>query len=615
MRRTFPLALVTAASVAVLSAQGQQPGSAQPGSQAARPAQQPARDTPAQPSTAPVVAGRLSGRVLAADTGRPVKRARVFITAAELPGGRGVLTDDSGTFDFTELPAGRYTLTASKSGFIGLSYGQRRPLQAGTPLQLADGQQLQGIDFRLPRGGVVAGHVFDEDGDAMPGATVRVMRYQYQQGDRRLVPAGTSQTDDKGSYRVWGLNPGDYYVSAVTRIDLGNGGGGGRGAPGRGGAGGPNAAAGIANALGGVLGGNVAALLGGQGDDQDRMSYAPTYFPGVASINEARSVTVGVSQEVLDVDFSLQLVRASRVSGHVDNPDGTRPSGGNVNLTPEGAAGGRGNLGTNFGSRISWDGSFAINNVPPGRYTLRARSNDSDEPLSASQPLSVAGGDLTNVGVVLAKGGMVSGTVAFESTQTPVPGDLTQVRVGAPSTDPSDMGPNPNARVDKNGAFTLDGVSAGSHLIRPNGGAALRGWTLKSVTVGGRDITDIPIDVKSNQRIDGVTLTFTDRLTEIGGSVTDDQNVPVTEFTVLAFSTDASLWRAQSRQIMTARPDQTGMFKIRGLPAGEYYVATVDPSEQGEWFEPAYLDQHRQGATRVTLADGDVKTQNFRVRR
>jgi hypothetical protein len=89
----------------------------------------------------------------------------------------------------------------------------------------------------------------------------------------------------------------------------------------------------------------------------------------------------------------------------------------------------------------------------------------------------------------------------------------------------------------------------------------------------------------------------------------------VTEFTVLAFSTDASLWRAQSRQIMTARPDQTGMFKIRGLPAGEYYLATVDPSEQGEWFEPAYLDQHRQGATRVTLADGDVKTQNFRVRR
>src|SRR4029077_2166708 len=118
-----------------------------------------------------------------ADNGRPVKRARVFASAAEVPGGRGVLTDDAGTFDFTELPAGRYTLTVSKSGFVALSYGQRRPLQAGTPLQLADGQQLKGIQFRLPRGSVIAGHVYDEDGDAMPGIAVRVMRYDYAQGD------------------------------------------------------------------------------------------------------------------------------------------------------------------------------------------------------------------------------------------------------------------------------------------------------------------------------------------------------------------------------------------------------------------------------------------------
>jgi hypothetical protein len=57
------------------------------------------------------------------------------------------------------------------------------------------------------------------------------------------------------------------------------------------------------------------------------------------------------------------------------------------------------------------------------------------------------------------------------------------------------------------------------------------------------------------------------------------------------------------------------MYKIRGLPAGEYYLVTVDPAEQGEWFEPAYLDQHRAGAARLRLADGDVKTQDFRVRR
>ena len=85
------------------------------------------------------------------------------------------------------------------------------------------------------------------------------------------------------------------------------------------------------------------------------------------------------------------------------------------------------------------------------------------------------------------------------------------------------------------------------------------------------------------------------------------------DYTVLAFPTDSSLWRPQSRQIMTARPDQTGKYRIRGLPPGDYYLATVDPAEQGEWFEPAYLDEHRAGAARVTLGDGDVKTQDFKV--
>src|SRR5690349_24614177 len=233
MARALSLLVCVVALAAAVGAEapGQSPGAA---------GQQPARDTSAQSKDAlPAPTGRIMGRVVAADDGRPVKRARVFITAAELPGGRGVLTDDSGVFDLTDLPAGRYTLTVSKSGFVALSYGQRRPLQAGTPLQLNDGQQIKGIQFQLPRGSVIGGRVLDEDGEAMPGVMVRVMRYQYLQGDRRLVPAGTGQTDDKGMYRIWGLMPGDYYVNAVARggpfgggVFAGFGGPGGPGGPG-----------------------------------------------------------------------------------------------------------------------------------------------------------------------------------------------------------------------------------------------------------------------------------------------------------------------------------------------------------------------------------------------
>ena len=264
-------------------------GSAQQSNQPSQP-QSPARDTSARPATTTTATptGRMSGRVVAADSGRPIKRARVFITAAELPG-RGVLTDDNGAFLLTDLPAGRYTINASKSGYIQLSYGQRRPLQAGTPLQLLDGQQFKGVDFALPRGGVISGRVSDESGDVMPGVAVQVMRYQYAQGDRRLAPAGQGQTDDRGVYRVWGLNPGEYYVSATARNE-----GLGRGIPqqavqviqdlvaGRGGAGGRG---------GGRGGGQGIAALAGllPTDDQDQLMYAPTYYPGVGRSSRSQS--------------------------------------------------------------------------------------------------------------------------------------------------------------------------------------------------------------------------------------------------------------------------------------------------------------------------------------
>jgi hypothetical protein len=562
----------------------------------ARPAQSPpARDTPAQ-KEAPPPMGRITGRVLAADNGRPIKRARAYVSAPELPEGRGTLTDDSGVFELTELPAGRYTLTASKTGFIALSYGQRRPFQAGTPLQLRDGQQMGGIEFRLPRGSVVAGHVLDETGDPMPGVVVRVMRYQYAQGERQLVPAGTVQTDDQGTFRAWGLNPGDYYVSAVTNnFDFGPGGRGGPGAGFGGRGGGRGAAAG--------------RFADSSSDDETVKAYAPTYYPGVGSISEARPVRVAVGQELLDVDFSLLLVHTARVTGLVTNSDGTPTSSGQMDLMPEGSSTrGRGQIGANFRSRIEWDGGFAIANVPPGRYMLRARGDDTQSPQYAAQPLTVASIDVSDVTVVLYPGASINGTVTFEGSPAP---ELNQIRITAPSAENALTAGNPNARVEKDGHFTLDGVPAGLHWIRSGGG--LRGWSLKSVIVDSHDVADTPIELRSGEILNDVIVVFTNKQTEIDGTVTDERGNPITDFTVLAFPSDPLLWRPLARQIMTARPDQNGKFQIRGLPSGAYYLATVDPAEQGEWFEPAFLDQQRIAAARLILADGDTKTHDFRI--
>ena len=580
-------------AMAAIGVAAQQPEPAGP--------RQPTRDTSApQGKDAPPPAGRISGRVLAADNGRPVRRARVFVTAAELPGGRAAMTDDQGVYEINELPGGRYTVTVSKSGFVSLAYGQRRPLQAGTPLQLIDNQQLKGVDFRLPRGSVIAGTIVDEAGDPMPGVTVRVMRYQYLQGDRRLTPAGGGQTDDRGQFRVWGLMPGEYYVNAIARnFNFGN-------FAGRGGFAGPGGAAGFGP---GARGGGRRGGFAPTADDDEQLAYAPTYYPGVAAIAEAKPITVGLSQEMLDINFGMQLVRAARITGTVTSPDGTPTTSGNVNLITDGTSA-RGQVGANFGSRIDWDGSFTIANVPPGRYILRARGTDSEVPQFAAQPLAVNGQDVDDVTVVLASGARLTGTVSLLPGSTPGP-DITSIRITAPATDQDSFGPQQNARVEKDGRFTLDGVAAGNHLIRPGGN--MRGWVLKSVTIDGRDVTDTPVSLRSGQTVADVSIVFTDKISEINGTITDTQGTPIPDFTVLAFSTDPSLWRPQSRQIMTARPDQTGKFRIRGLPPGDYYLATVDPAEQGEWFEPAYLDEHRVAAARVTLSEGDVKTHDFKV--
>ncbi len=339
------LAAVLAFSV---SAGGQSPGQSPPA---------PVRDTPAQLQGIPTErTGRIAGRVVASDTGRPVGGARVMLNSPELARGAAALTGDDGVFEFMGLPAGRYTVGVSRPGFISLSWGQRRPLQPGTPLQLNEGQSLTGIDFRMLRGGVVTGRIYDQSGEPIPGAMVRVMRYQYLQGQRQLVPAGSGQTDDRGQYRVWGLNPGDYYVTAAAptleRLE--------RGVP---------------------LTSSVAFGRGGRGNLMvpdtpaalDSFNLAPTFYPGVASAFEAQPVNVGLSAEVSGVDFNLLRLPTSTVSGRVVGVDGGPAAGGAVTLSAEGQPmRGGGPFGGGYSGRVQNDGAFSIPGVPPGRYLLRA---------------------------------------------------------------------------------------------------------------------------------------------------------------------------------------------------------------------------------------------------
>jgi protocatechuate 3,4-dioxygenase beta subunit len=175
-------------------------------------AEAPPRDT--RPASGHAI---VRGRVLNSD-GQPLRQAMVRIMAPEIRSSRSASTDTDGRYELRNLPAGRYSISASKAPYVDSSYGQTRPNTPGKPLTLTDAQVAEDIDVRLQRGAVITGRVVDEFGEPVPNVGVMPIRQQYVQGRRRMSSAGSrAQTNDLGEYRIFGLMPGQYVVAATAQ--------------------------------------------------------------------------------------------------------------------------------------------------------------------------------------------------------------------------------------------------------------------------------------------------------------------------------------------------------------------------------------------------------------
>jgi len=603
----FVMLLVTAwLPSSPLVAQGRQGGGAGAGAQGgafgqAGRGQLPPRDATAANPGGDQAAGTavIRGRVVSADNGTPIRRAQVRAQAGELRANRLVSTDAQGRFEFKDLPAGRWNLTASKAGFMTLRYGQKRSFEAGSPIEIAEAQVMERADFALPRGAAITGRIFDEYGDAVANARVQVLRYQTVQGQRRLTPAGGGdQTDDTGSYRIYGLAPGDYYISATLR-----------------------------------------AANGPFFDDNnnDTTSYAATYYPGSGSVTEAQRVTVAVGQEQPNVNFALQPVRTVKITGTALNSMGTALSNGMITLMPADGVGGPGGgpvLFTFGGSngRVRADGTFTIANVAPGSYTLMAVAGSGgggrgggfalriggpggggfDEIEMATMPLTVGNEDLTGLTVVASHGASLSGNVvAAEGSVAKL--STNQIQIVAQSNGqflPGPLGNRPT-RVESDGTFVLTGLT-GQKFIRVNG--LPQEWTLKAVMLNGVDVTDSALDFRGNTENSGLQIMVTDKVSDVNGKVTTARGEVTRDYTVVVFPDDPVKWTFPSRYVKTARADQQGQFRIRALPPEDRYLAVaVDYLEDGEGTDPQFLEQIKSRATRFTLADGEAKSLDLKV--
>ena len=522
----------------------------------------------------------LRGRVTAIDGERPLRRVQVTISSPALgsPSRRTASTGLDGRYEFKSLPAGRYRVTVSRSGYLPLEYGQRRPGEQGRPVELGDGEALEKVDFVLPRMSVISGRITDETSEPIEDVSVFASRLLFYDGRRRLVPVSNLQTrtDDAGEYRISRLPPGQYIVMASTREKW----------------------------------------TVRDKDGETVFGYMPTYFPGVSSGSDARRVTVGVGQEASGTDFSLNPGRAARISGTAMDSQG-RPFT-SVSLGTEI----RGLQGASFGSAggasVKPDGTFVINEVVPGEYTLSAsrRTGDpSGQPEVAEVSVVVDGNDVESIALVGSTGATVSGRVLAEGEPAPKLSTVTLVvgEVRRSQASPAVLGAFRNdagyARVMEDGTFTVEHVF-GRARIRVT---APDGWMLKSVTYDGHDVADAVLDVRSGQSMTDMEVVLTNRVTVLSGVLATEAGAPIRDATVLVFSARPELWSESSRWVRAARPDQQGRWEIKALPPGEYLAIAQDFVEDGAWNDPDYLEALRKSAEPIAITEGRTHTASLRV--
>ncbi len=529
-------------------------------------------------ATAPAVragGGAIRGRVTRAD-GRPIARAQM----QALPDDGALLparteTDADGQYEFQGLRSGVYRVTVMTLSYQSGAYGRRAG--RGDAIPVRAGAIVDRVDISMPARSAISGRVVDEYGDPMAGVNVRVDRIEFSRGRRRLTSvAGVSmsQTNDFGRYRIFGLPPGRYVVSAVVGQEI----------PG--------------------------------GKTADWPGYAWTYFPATPVATETQPVELSADQDRLDVDIALVLGRTARIAGRAFTEAG-EPMQGVVWLSQSARSGA---IATSpVSARTQSDGAFSFTNLAPGEYMVQAQTSWSDiatECELAAQYVTIDGADATNVVLRMTTGSTIGGRLTFEGGDPPELGDIELSPV-AIDQDWVSLADNPvgRAAIHDDGTFELGGVH-GPRLLRLL--RAPDGWALKSILVNGGESTDtvLPFGTKE-QSLRNVDVILTLRVSGVSGVVTGAGGRPFGDAVVIVFPADRVQWFPQSRFVSHAAATGDGAFDLHPLPPGAYYVAAIDPPDDFErdrpFEDPAFLESLVARATRVTLGEGDLRVINVAV--
>jgi hypothetical protein len=265
-------------------------------------------------------------------------------------------------------------------------------------------------------------------------------------------------------------------------------------------------------------------------------------------------------------------------------------------------------------AQVRPDGSFTVNALPPGDYTLRAQKMGSpgEGPEVAMTTVTVAGEDITDVHLSANKPSSASGRVIVDPAAAPQLPKTLSLGFFPASFTGFPMPPPPPVRVNDDFTFEVK-APPGAYRVSFGGfGAPPQGWTIRAVRVNGVDVTDTGIEFKAARDLDGVEVELTNKTTMVSGLVTDAGD-PAKNYTAIVFSQDREKWTGATRYQGAGRPDQDGRFKISSLPPGDYYIIAADRVEQGQSTDPDFLESIRSRATMFSLMEGETKTVDLKL--
>jgi len=323
-----------------------------------------------RPKEIPPATGSIKGRVVA-DDGRPIVNATLMAQA--INGATSIKpaqVDSEGKFSFDDLPSAAYIVFASAPGYIDEAMSTGDP--DDWPRHLIGAQ----LKIRMIKGGVITGRVTNSKGDPIVGVPVHAVALDNPStSPTEFLGAGGSESDDRGIYRIYGLRPGPYVVSA--------------GGPGQFG------------------------LAISNGFDLD----VPTYYPS-ATRDTAIPVSVRSGDETTGIDIKYFGTEGHRISGFVVGTISAGPSAANgaiaIILSP---AGTQSVLSMAIASPLDQRRAFGFNGVADGEYDLFAAfqtGQQSDASLVATKRVTVRGGDLTGVELTLTRLASIAGTIVLD---------------------------------------------------------------------------------------------------------------------------------------------------------------------------------------------------------